>query len=294
MGVNILESSQRASRNHIQDLVLTILDAGPSYGYEIIRQLGTKYGDLRLNTFYRWLSDMEQKNMVQSELLPGPHGPERRVYYITPLGRRRIKALLRDAIRLVLHVFDDFRWHAVNKLEDLFGLRKSEYVDGRVLYVPGFRLTDKDMQLLKLLSARNNGGFIEVLGDSTVLANSGFNIKYVNGTMFDIASTKNAFIEVWVNTMPDAEQWSFALQEWRRVLHEKGVLRIIVPHVFFEPPEEHGIEEFIRITAMHLFPELGIVEGRSFSRELEACFNEWGRVEIFPGLAMFWARKLPL
>ena len=73
-------------------LVLDLLAREPElYGLQMVE--GSD-GALKRGTIYVTLSRMEKKGYVQSstDVVPSPHGPPRRLYHITPLGRRVLAA----------------------------------------------------------------------------------------------------------------------------------------------------------------------------------------------------------
>src|SRR5579862_9098165 len=92
-------------RNLIEPFLLVELLRGPSYGYDLVRQLAA-YNFRRTEpaVVYKVLRSMEESGSIQSEWQPRETGPVRRYYALTPQGRatlqRRVRQLKRYQGRL--------------------------------------------------------------------------------------------------------------------------------------------------------------------------------------------------
>jgi DNA-binding PadR family transcriptional regulator len=74
----------------LEALVLDLLASGPTYGLDLVASSRRR---LKRGSVYVTLGRMEQKGFVTSTLEPRPgEGPPRRVYELTPLGRRAREA----------------------------------------------------------------------------------------------------------------------------------------------------------------------------------------------------------
>ena len=70
-------------------LVLSVISNGPTYGYELIRELEKRssgYFHFREGTLYPALHRMEKDGLIEGRWQALPGGQERRYYYITPRG----------------------------------------------------------------------------------------------------------------------------------------------------------------------------------------------------------------
>jgi len=101
-----------------EGLVLSVISNGPTYGYELIRQLETRSGGyfirsdgyfhFREGTLYPALHRMEKEGLIEGRWQTLQGGQERRYYYITPKGaemlsrRRSIWSEFSTAVRSVL------------------------------------------------------------------------------------------------------------------------------------------------------------------------------------------------
>lgn len=81
-------------------LALRALEAGPSYGYAIIRELEHNgLGSIKGGTLYPLLTRYEAAGLVVTEWRPGEAGPGRKYFAITENGRAELKRLRRDWAR---------------------------------------------------------------------------------------------------------------------------------------------------------------------------------------------------
>ncbi len=105
-------------------------------------------------------------------------------------------------------------------------------------------------------------------------------------------STSRELHQRTVSGVPEPNELHSAISEFKRVLMDNGVIRILAPFVYFDEPDEPNIGEFVRLTATQLFPELGMADGHEVGEVLEAVFPDCGAIDVFPGLVVFWARKM--
>ncbi len=277
----------RSSGLSAQDEILAILAEGPSYGYEIIKHLENDGGEIRLNTVYRWLSDMENRDLVESEICPGSSGPSRRVYRLAVRGRRRVRGLFRNAVGLVMQLYDDYRYYSMGGLAAILVHSEIDRNVGRILVSGVPRLVERDLELAKYLASRSDRGRLRTVGDSTVLAGSGIDHYVHDGTLCDISAPSRFFQEVWICGVPSLDILSLSLPEVKRVLNIGGTLRILSSRVCFDEPKEHRLDDFLLMSAIHLFPKLGIVDAKTLHSEIEAVFGNCCGQEIFQGVGLF-------
>jgi len=277
------------SREWIRNRILLILDTGPVHGYDILRSLNEHVSDLRLTTLYRWLHTMESEGLVNSEIQPGPHGPDRRVYQLGVRGELRLRDILRDSIEVLMHFYDAYRHSITGNLYEIMqpDLKSPE---GCILFASNPRIRMNDIATIQHLSESSNGP-IEILGDSTIVTSLEIKHRVLKGSLGNIPSPNDRFSQLWISGVPDREELHKAIIEFKRVLVKGGVLRILAPFVYFNKPRQPDLGEFVRITAIQLFPELGMADGNDVANILESVFPDCGVLDIFPGLVVFWARN---
>ena len=85
-------------RGHLESLVLSVLERGPAHGREVIRRLelaGCGALKLKEGTLYPALYRMEESRLLKAEWEDTPErqrGPRRRIYRLTPKGKRQLAA----------------------------------------------------------------------------------------------------------------------------------------------------------------------------------------------------------
>jgi PadR family transcriptional regulator PadR len=85
-------------RGHLESLVLSVLERGPAHGLEVIRRLelaGCGALKLKEGTLYPALYRMEESRLLKAEWEDTPErqrGPRRRIYRLTPKGKRQLAA----------------------------------------------------------------------------------------------------------------------------------------------------------------------------------------------------------
>jgi hypothetical protein len=144
---------------------------------------------------------------------------------------------------------------------------------------------------VKYLASRIDRGQIRTVGDSTVLAGSGIDHYVHDGTLCDISAPPRYFQEVWICGVPSLDILNVAMPEVKRVLNMGGTLRVVSSRVCFDEPTEHRLDDFLIMSAIHLFPSLGIVDAKTLHSEIEAVFGNCHGQEIFQGVGLFRGDK---
>ena len=70
--------------------LLLLLRDGSSYGYELRRELTAREMHVDPAVMYRTLRDMERGGLISSRWMASENGPKRRVYDLTPVGRKEL------------------------------------------------------------------------------------------------------------------------------------------------------------------------------------------------------------
>ena len=83
-----------ALKGHLDGILLAVLEPGPSHGYAIMEELRVRSGghvNLPTGTVYPALHRLERAALVQASW-SAAGGRRRRVYQLTPAGRRSLDA----------------------------------------------------------------------------------------------------------------------------------------------------------------------------------------------------------
>ncbi len=79
----------------VEPMLLYLLACGKArYGYEFlehVHQSALTDSEIDAGAVYRTLRSLEQAGCVRSHWEPGPGGPRRRVYDLTPIGRQHLQ-----------------------------------------------------------------------------------------------------------------------------------------------------------------------------------------------------------
>jgi len=89
--------SKQALDGNVETLVLAVLEAGPSYGYAIVKELNERAeGILRLGegTIYPVLYRLEEKGLISARWRLAENGRQRKYYRLTANGHRALAANL--------------------------------------------------------------------------------------------------------------------------------------------------------------------------------------------------------
>lgn len=83
-----------AIKGHLDLLLLSVLDETPLHGYAVIEELREKSKetfDLPEGTVYPALHRLERERLIKSRWESGENARKRRLYSLTPAGRRHLK-----------------------------------------------------------------------------------------------------------------------------------------------------------------------------------------------------------
>lgn len=82
-------------RGMVKLAVLAALRPGEAYGYELVERLQQVRGlELTESTVYPALARLSRDGSVATRTAPSPHGPPRRYYRLTDLGRKKLAEMI--------------------------------------------------------------------------------------------------------------------------------------------------------------------------------------------------------
>ena len=103
---------QQLKKGGLELLVLQTICRGPTYGYELIAQLGSRSVGLltlREGTLYPILTRQKNAGLLTYRWEESPQGPPRKYYMLTEAGRAQLAALdeawdeMVEQIRIIRH-----------------------------------------------------------------------------------------------------------------------------------------------------------------------------------------------
>lgn len=83
----------------LQLLILKLIYENPSYGYDLIKKIGEFSNDsmiIKSGTMYTTLRRMEKSGFIKSVWRKSDLGPTKRLYELTPLGKRYLNNMLHN------------------------------------------------------------------------------------------------------------------------------------------------------------------------------------------------------
>jgi hypothetical protein len=230
---------------------------------------------------------MEKRKLIQSLILPGPYGPNRRVYRIGLAGEKRLSELIGNSVQLVLRYYSKFR-NSLSKCGKTLNVRKDDAApDGRILFTAIPHLKKEDLDALLFLSMRSNSAPIEIIGSSENIEDFGIDYRKVKGSIYKLKDRKGTFSEIWLKWMSELENLSSAMKSCKKALSSKGVLYVIVP---FEPEkDEHelSIREYIRGDS-EPDSKTDKIHQSKVGSIIKTQFSSCGFIDLFPGLDVYY------
>jgi DNA-binding PadR family transcriptional regulator len=163
----------------VEVVVLGLLAEGPMHGYDLLERARTRgmgsWAEVGKASIYQALHRLEGAGAVSGRAQEGPEGPDRRVYRITGVGRRRLRAGLDERFEALapyetdgglalgfVHLLPaadarralDARERAVRDLLDTVGVERSRGAHDRG---PGAVVSDAMLERQAVLAAAELG-----------------------------------------------------------------------------------------------------------------------------------------
>jgi DNA-binding PadR family transcriptional regulator len=268
----------RPSRSDLIRRILLVLDGNPSSIYGILYSLND-FSDPKRTRLPKLLKSMEEDGLVTSALQPGPLGPYRRIYEHGPKASEYLLGQLKCGIETLLHFYGRYRSENKKKLGSSLPKEPSNGpFRGFLLFTAFPNLTVDQLESIRRVVTAEGDASVSIVGPDQLLSRSGIEYDVAGKSLSNIDTPDNTFSYIQLDGVPPRAQLAAAISEFERVLKTKGSLRILTPLAFFDEPKKPNLEQFVRVTAATLFPEVGIVEGKDIVRVLS---NTFGNSEVF-------------
>ena len=86
-------------KGNTETLLLSLLSGEPMYGYQVAREIEERssgYFRFKEGTLYPALHRLEKDDLVEGSWGTSPSGQNRRYYYITVRGQKRLESMLKE------------------------------------------------------------------------------------------------------------------------------------------------------------------------------------------------------
>ena len=169
------------TKEYIQNQIIILLSNSPLHGYEIWNRITQTYGDIRLNTLYRWLRDLEERKMIVNTLHSNPRGPDRKVYILTHFGKRYLTHLVGDSMNLVLETYSKYMFFAAINLTNFFEEIDPGIIESRILYGNFRHLSYHDYYIINYITNKLVSHKLDILRDIPYFLGNEFNYQCFRG-----------------------------------------------------------------------------------------------------------------
>lgn len=278
----------RVTKAHYQDKILILLNMKPMYGYEIWMIFSGRT-EVRLNTLYRWLFDLESRGLVKSHVQPNSIGPDRKVYRLTQIGYEYVISMLCDATLLVFEYYKRYQIFSAICFHGLLRFIDSDITENRIMYSNCHQLHDYDFIVLRHLSQRALGRTIDILSQDNKPLQTNFKSQLLEGHISEIPVAKCSYGEIWLNGAPPRQVFTAAIRECKRVLRKGGILRLILPLAFSDEHHEVSLERFLQNSLPYISANSENLKMQEILNIFKSVFGVIG-VEHY-GIPIIWAKK---
>ena len=213
--------------------ILRLFRGGEFYGYEIQKQLSSAGYKIELTRLYRVLNEMLTEKLLTARWKKSAKGPRKKMYSIGKRGETELEQILKEAIDTVHEFYSEYlRKIAPQVLNDLVQFM-TDRLSGevRIVYVVS-EPTVMHKYLLKSLQHRLPESIIYFVKPETMLFDEKFsNLSLLNGS-FHMIPLKREFADLLITpNLSGVHNLRGAIQEWHRLLKNKGKLVIGMPSV---------------------------------------------------------------
>lgn len=280
----------KAPRSNIMRKILLTIDQYPSSIYDIQYSI-SDIADPGRTRLPKLLKAMEDDQLVISALQPGPLGPYRRMYELGPRAHEYLNESLRDAIETILHFYFAYRRENTGALHKLGNEPERTQPSGCIMFAAYPNMTVEDLHTIREVLASYSGISIAIVGSDDILSKTGIEYLHLGEDIHSVNMENRAITEIRLRGIPSLDELQPTICGCKRLLERNGILKITVPFVFFNESKSLKLDNFIRKTAIELFPELGVVEGKILQDLLEENFSQSGAYETDLGHVVFWGIK---
>lgn len=233
-----------------------MIRGGEMYGYELRKNLLSKGETLQLSYLYKTLKEMCKEGFLESRLKQDS-GPRKRLYRLTPLGRKELGKIFGDATELIHDFYEDYVTRLPPQFfSGKFNMMMAEAAAGRktvgcVITEP---MTQLHRDILYDWCKRPSVEYTYLIKPRGVKADcEAANLKVLDGSLEDIPLKEKSLDALLVVDLQDAVNLKASCREFRRVLKHGGLMIGCCPFMGLGGPNDPlEVGEFMKRTKHEL------------------------------------------
>lgn len=288
-GVKTRTPSRINPKARVQDEILLLLSNKSLHGYSIWNIVLTDYPEMRLNTLYRWMNDLEARGLIDGIMEQGVRGPKRKVYDLTENGKLRVVFLIRNAVKLMTDIYRRYRLFSALHFSNVSQLAELAFSDSRALIASFSQFADFDFGILQSLVEAMRGRRIDFLGPVQGISKIHHKPRLLKGNIQSLSAKSEVYGDIWLIGVPRRSSFGPTMKECKRTLMKDGTLFLAIPFLISSCPSGSDFGSFMTNTLVEIFPELEIMEFCEIESILKNHFKEFGVLDF--GIHVLWAKK---
>ena len=220
------------------------------YGYEAHKVFESEKIKMDISRLYRVLNVMLKEGLLESKWMKSRLGPKKRLYQLSEKGRSVLQEIFFDAVRTVHANYAMYLQNLapkVNVFDQLLQYLTKELNGSEVIIFLTMQFTMLHQMMVQQLHSKVPRGKVYLIKPSALPVDLSLNNLLVLGGSYSDVPLKVRYADcLIVMDLPKKELLERAVQEWHRVLSNKGMLSIFTPTVLLERYEDPlSIGDFI-------------------------------------------------
>ena len=198
------------------------------YGYDLQKLLAAQGAPIQLSYLYKILKEMSQEGLLESKLIPGKKGPQRRSYHLTRSGKKELGRVFGEATELIHDLYEDYILSLPPKyFSDRFSKMMKEVYGNRetAALLISEPLSPVHRAYLEAIAGRDGAKKTYLIKSGTIRSDVDLpNLTVLDGTFEDIPLKDNSLDAMIVVDIQDAVNLRGSCKEFRRVLKPGAVM----------------------------------------------------------------------
>ncbi len=198
------------------------------HGYDLQKLLAAQGAPVQLSYLYKTLKEMSQEGLLESKLVPGEKGPQRRSYSLTRDGKREMGRVFGEATELIHDLYEDYILSLPPKyFSDRFRTMMREVYGDRetAALMISEPLSPVHREYLEAITGRKGAKKTYLIKPEPIRADVELpNLTVLDGTFEDIPLKDHSLDAMIVVDIQDAVNLKVCCKEFRRVLKPGAVI----------------------------------------------------------------------